>query len=439
MRQLAYRAAGGAEAAPWWAESHERVLDRARAADWPDSPVDIENLTGEIVGGELYDCLRTQRKGHHPAQWLVSLTETAGAALREAVADGTGDWRRLWPLLRGIALTAPWVQEPTGPGQLADMFPGIKDPREAALAEAGQAAKLLAEHGLAADGVGVSGLGASGLDAGRRVTGAALFARDEYGSRFLLAAPFGYDGEDGETAGHWYAWDIDACWIDAVVGADTFGSAADALAEWRDAVGPRASGAVLAECPPELTARLLRQSLETGPFSEFMRGDEPPELMREYYRERRRARELSVSLGGAPDGAAAFIVDMDKARDEFLEWYAARHGPDAVAPGMAEAVDTITDQWGPHKDIDDLGFRACSPHRIETAARLIRNGHYGERARPAITLLPDWTQWCAERTGLSGDAADRARGAATSAAATLADASAAVPDHADSGPFRRPE
>jgi hypothetical protein len=448
-RDLAYRMAGGADPAPWWRESHDRVLDRARAASWPEGRVGLEDLTCELVGGELYECLQRYGEGHHPAQWLVALMEAGGAALRSSLAgdfadnpgdggddgdggDGAGDWRGLWSLLRGIALTAPRTPPEArgGPGLLASKyFPSIRDPHETALAEAGQAAKLLADRGVAA----------LSPDGGCRAAGTPLLARDEYGSRFLLAAPFGYEGEDGEAAGHWYAWDIDACWIDAVVGAGTFGSAAEALAEWRDAVGPRASGAVLAECPPELTARLLRQSLETGPFSEFMRGDEPPELMREYYRERRRARELSVSFGGAPDGAATFIVDMDKARDEFLEWYAARHGPDAVPAGMAEAVDTITDQWGPHKDIDDLGFRACSPHRIETAARLIRNGHYGEHARPAITLLPDWTQWCAERTGLSGDAADRAREAAMSAAAALADASAAVPDHADADPFRRPE
>ncbi|HEX6448240.1 MAG TPA: hypothetical protein VF060_02135 [Trebonia sp.] len=438
---LAYRMAGGADPAPWWPESHERVLARARAASWPEQRAGVEDLTCQLVGGELHDCVQRYGEGHHPAQWLVALTEAAGAALRSSLAsdpgdgdDGgdAGDWRGLWSLLRGISLTAPRTPHEArgGPGLLAHRyFPGIKDPHDTALAEAGKAATLLAARGAAA----------LTADGGSRAAGTPLLARDEYGSRFLLAAPFGYDGEDFETAGHWYAWDIDACWIDAVVGVGRFGSAAEALADWRDAVGPRASGAVLAECPPELTARLLRQSLETGPFSEFMRGDEPRDLMLEYYRERRRARELSVSLGGPPDGAAAFMVDMDKARDEFLEWYAARHGADAVAPGMAEAVDTITDQWGPHKDIDDLGFLACSPHRIETAARLIRNGHYGEHARPAIRLLPEWTQWCVERTGLSGDAAARARGAAMSAAAALADASAAVPDHAESVPFRRPE
>jgi hypothetical protein len=43
---------------------------------------------------------------------------------------------------------------------------------------------------------------------------------------------------DGEAPDHWYAWDIDSCWILYVVGAAVFGSAQDALAEWQHAVGP---------------------------------------------------------------------------------------------------------------------------------------------------------------------------------------------------------
>jgi hypothetical protein len=91
---------------------------------------------------------------------------------------------------------------------------------------------------------------------------------------------------------------------------------------------------------------------------------------------------------------------------------------------MADPVDTITDQWGPHKDVDDRAFYACSPHRIETAARLIRAHPYAGQAESAIRLLPEWTQWCLERGGLSdggrdgrgldGDAAARSLTAAVS-------------------------
>lgn len=430
-RELAYRMAGGVDPAPWWPGSHERVLAAARAATWPDRRVELEDLTCRVVGDELCDRLGRHGDGHHPAQWLAALSGAAGAALRSALAadgapDGGGDasdgeWRGLWSLLCGIALIAPPAGDDPreGTNLLARrLFPEIKDPRTAALAEAAQV---------------TAGLGTTDVPPqGCRVTGPPLVARDDYGSRFLLAAPFAYGTEEA----HWYAWDIDACWLDAVVGAGTFESLDAALAEWRDAVGPAASGAAPEECPPGLAARLLRQSLRADAFADSVRGDEPRELLREHFRQRRRARELFASLGDLPADAGAFMVDMDQAREEFLRWYAARHG--AAPEGTAEAVDTITDQWGPHKDIDDRGFYACSPHRVELAARLIRNGDYGEHATLAIRLLPDWTRWCAERGGVAADAAERALEAAASATA-LADATAAVPDYPYALASRRPE
>jgi hypothetical protein len=431
LQQLVYRMGGGAEPAPWWAESHQRVLARARAADWPDRPAELEDLTCQIVGGELYDCFEAYHEGHHPAQWLVRLGEETGTALRAAVNDGLDDWRTLWSLLCGIALTTPRTPAKglDDVGQFArEMFPGIKDPHETTLAEAASAAKLIADRGLAA------GTLVPPPDDGCRAAGAPLVARDVYRSRFLLAAPFRYGDE---TVDHWYAWDIDACWIDAVVGAGTFGSPDEALSEWRGVVGPGASGAELSACGREMATRLLRKSLQTGAFSDMIQGDEPRELIREYYRERRRARELSMSLG-TPENDP-FTVDMDRARDEFLDWYAARNGRAAVSPDMADAVDSITDQWGPHKDIDPAAFYACSPHRVEMAAHLISNGLQREYAAQAIKLLPDWTQWCIERSGLSGEAAARARGAALNAAATPVGESGTIPDPADSHPFRREE
>jgi hypothetical protein len=88
---------------------------------------------------------------------------------------------------------------------------------------------------------------------------------------------------------HWYAWDIDLCWIAVVAGAGVFASAQDALREWRDAVGPAASGAALSSCPAGRTAQLLGPYLRTGPLADMLQGNEPRDLIREYYRLRRRA------------------------------------------------------------------------------------------------------------------------------------------------------
>jgi hypothetical protein len=486
MREAAYRMAGGADPAPWWAESHERVLARARTAAWPARPGEIEELTCDLVGGELHDCFQRYRGGHHPAQWLVMLTEKTGAALRQTLTAGPGttgtdDWRRYWSLLCGVSRMAPRdpAGAPTGAAVLASrMFPGIKNVYDTALAETEKAATLLAEHGLADPAVQALQARAPQAQAPQSA-GAPLAARDAYGSRFLLVAPFRYTDTDTETntdsgasadgeTGHWYAWDIDACWLDVVAGAGAFPSAEDALAEWRAAVGPRASGAELAACPPALAGRLLEASLDTDPLANIPIGTESREVTREYYRLRRRARELEIAQGipAAPPVAERFMIDMDQARDEFLAWHAARRprlentrrentrdaatrdentGGEATrrentpddSTGLADAVDTITDQWGPHHDIDQAAFYACSPHRIETTAYLIRRNPSGGDARPAIKLLPEWTQWCLERRGLSGVDAAAARGAAYSAVAALAIGE--VSDPADTRPFRSSE
>ena len=181
-----------------------------------------------------------------------------------------------------------------------------------ALAEAGKAARLLADRGLA------SGIGHPAD--GSRAAGDPLVACDAYGSRFLLVAPFGYDGEAPD---HWYAWDIDACWILTVAGAGVFGSAQDALAEWQHAAGP-AAGTALSPAAPETTARLLAPCLETGPLSDMLQGSEPVELIREYYRLRRRARGLTGAT--AASAAAARPAATTPARCARRSWAGTRHG-----------------------------------------------------------------------------------------------------------------
>ncbi len=370
--EMAYALAGGADPRPWWDESHHRILAAARALTWPSRLVDLETQACQIVGDEFYERLNSESAGLHASQWLRALAEETGAELRASVAGGTGDWPPLWALLCGLALTAPPGDPQSKTAKLArETFPDIRDPYETVLAEAGQAAKLLSDHGLAA--------GPELPADGARPAGDPLVACDGYGSRFLLAAPFGYDGEEAD---HWYAWDIDSCWLLYAVGAGVFGSAQDALAEWQQAVGP-AAGTELSPCAPEMTARLLAPCLQAGPMSEMLEGSEPRELIREHFRLRRRAR----------------------------------------APPLEER-----------------SRYASSPHRIEMAARLIRDGYLPDHANEALRLLPEWTQWCIDQSGLNSDLASRSRGAALTEAAALVDeetnASAAGRVEA---PFRRQE
>ena len=425
LRELAYRFAGGALPEAWWRESHERILALARARTWPARLVDRETQACRIVGDEFYDRLRSPGTGLHPAQWLRALAEETGAALHATLAQGADDWQKLWALLCGLVLVAP--RTPAGAvdetvRERLPEFPDIKDPRQTALAEAEKFAKLAADRELE------PGLGH--LADGWQPAGEPLVASDVYGSRRLVMAPFSCDGGAPD---HWYAWDIDLCWIAVVAGAGVFASAGDALREWRDAVGPAASGAALSSCPAGMTAQLLGPCLRTGPMGDMLEGNEPRDLIREYYRLRRRARDLT----GSADTAAGWSpFDAGHAPDAFLNWYATRHND--VPAAVTEAAATIHEEWGPHEYPDERSFYACSPHRIEMAAHLIRESYFAGDANPALRLLPEWTQWCIERTGLDGDAAARSREAARSAASALVhDNEPAAED--DEAPFRRQE
>ena len=411
----------GAGLSPGWRRAG------ARALTWPSRLVDLETQACQIVGDEFYDRLQSPETGLHPAQWLRALAEETGAALRAEIAQGADDWQKLWALLCGLALTAPRTPVEAvseAARSVREMFPDIKDPRETALAEAGKVAKLLADRGLE------PGAGRPADDS--RPAGESLAARDAYGSRLLLMAPFSYDGGAPD---HWYAWDIDLCWIAVVVGAGVFATAEDALGEWRDAVGPAASDAALSPCAAGMTARLLAPCLQTGVLADMLQGLEPRELIREYYRLRRRARDLT---GSADTGADSSPFDAGHLDDAFLGWYAARH--DDVPEAVAEAAGTILSEWGPHENPDERSFYACSPHRIEMAAHLIREGCFADYANPALRLLPEWTEWCIEQSGLNGDAAARSRKAARSAASVLVDAEDDEPaTEDDEAPFRRHE
>jgi len=387
----------------------------------------VETQACQIVGDEFYERLQSPATGLDPPQWLRTLAEEAGAAVRTALARGSDEWRGLWALLCGLALTAPRTPDKAVSEtalRVLEEFPDIKDPLQTALGEVDKAAKLLADRGLE-PGVGYPADGS-------RPAGEPLVARDTYGSRFLLTAPFSYDGGAPD---HWYAWDIDFCWIDVVVGAGVFASAEDALGEWRDAVGPMASTPDLSPCPTGMTTRLLAPSLRTGFLADTLQGYEPRELIREYYRQRRRARDLAVS---ADTGAGSPPFDAGQVHDAFLTWYAARHYD--VPAATAVAAGTILAEWGSHKAPDECSFYASSPHRIEMAAHLTREGYVPDDANQALRLLPEWTQWCIEKSGLGGTAADRSREAARSAASTLVedeDDGPVAPD--DEAPFRRQE
>lgn len=205
---------------PWWAQSHDRVIGAFLSKPTPDRLADIEAQACAAVGDEFYARLHSADSGLAPSQWLRALIVETGARLQAAIASGAAEWPQLLALLRGLSGISP-------AHDASPDFPDIRFPRETAAECLATAGKALADAGLS-----TAAVPAEDAD---WAPGEALAARDAYGSRFLLAVPFGTRDAPGE-ADHWYAWDVDACWLVTVAGAGTFGSAADALAEWRDAV-----------------------------------------------------------------------------------------------------------------------------------------------------------------------------------------------------------
>jgi hypothetical protein len=55
------------------------------------------------------------------------------------------------------------------------------------------------------------------------------------------------------------------------------------------------------------------------------------------------------------------------------------------------------------------------------AAQVIRDAYPADHANEALRLLPEWTQWCIEQSGLTADLASRSRAGALTEATTLVD------------------
>lgn len=392
---------------PWWAGSHQALLERARETEWPSRLLDIESLAGRIAGDEF--CARVNapgsRTGLTPAGWLRALAETAMDALDAGWAGGGKDWPRLWAFCCGIAGAETAGELETGGREIAasgdTLVPDVPVPWYRPT-----------------DGADV------------------LLARDVYGDRVLLAAPFS-DPARPSDVDHWYAWDLDWCAIGLVVGAGAHDSAEDALAEWRTAVGPAADGTGFGPCPPETAVRLLKQAEAGSMQSDSVIGDEPAEYFREMARLSRRAAALAAALGRRLPGDRSGTAE---AREAAVQGFLDQHTGHAWnSPGdrveAEDRLDLILEAWGPEIPPDEPVFFACSPHRIESCASFLREAYEPEPVNQALALLPDWVAWCARQTKLDEESAERVLSAARTEAATPA--GKRQPKH--DAPFRRAE
>lgn len=402
--------------APWWPQSHERILDRVCAANWPTDPLAAETLAGQIVGDELFMRISAQGvTGVYPFPWMAALVETARTTLQAVITadpaeSAATDWPKLWAFLAGL-----WDHS----------IPGLLD----------KAAALLADRAIARDSPADNGTPPPMAHV--EATGDVLIARDAYGSRVLLTADytllFPNDPANSPSQPHCYAWDVDWCVAGTVVGAGAFEDAAEALTWWRERVGPAAGEAALTTPRPLEFVRLLQPAFAIGTLLDpGIVGDEPREVMREYYRLQVRAASVAARFKDEVSKARQ-SPDPDETEEElteaFLTWHAANVGPNDVAPvgtdpdtdggdddqelGTSEALEIILATWGPLISPADV-YYTCSPHRIEATATTIRADYDPEDAAPALRLLPAWTDWCLTRHQTPPSPAARSRAAARS-------------------------
>jgi hypothetical protein len=104
---------------------------------------------------------------------------------------------------------------------------------------------------------------------------------------------------------------------------------------------------------------------------------------------------------------------------------------------VAPALETLIDAWTPFMSPDKAMFYACSPHRIEETGGLLRDDYEPDYANAALRLLPEWVQWCAERSGLDSESTARSLEAASAQAAIVVDENYAPGP--DRNPFARQE
>lgn len=378
-----------------------------RATEWPARLLDIEALSGQFAGDEFYERLSAPSPGTglNPGGWLHALAEAAIKAMGTDLADDGKEWPKLWAFCCGLA---------------------DDESREELEAEA----NVIAERGLTpVPGIPVPWYQ---LTVGADV----LVARDAYGARFLLIAPFSDPAQPADPD-HWYAWDLDWCADGRVVAAGAYGSTVQALAEWCGSAGPSAATAELASCSPDLGIRLLEPALADSLQATSVFGDEPAEFLREIPRLFRRASTLTASLGSRQTRAPSSLPadSRDSAIEDFLDW---RVGNSAdTRDQAAEALELLLAEWGPDVPPDERAFYACSPHRIQACASILRDSYEPDWVNKALSLLPGWTQWCASRTSLDAETAGRALATARAEATILASETRTFIE--DEAPFRRPE
>jgi hypothetical protein len=240
---------------------------------------------------------------------------------------------------------------------------------------------------------------------GRAVTGPVLWARDVYGSRWAVVAPFtSVDGPD-----RWYLWDVDTCGYEVITVHSGFHrSAESAMAAWRESVGQAAASANLTAVDDrETLGDLLRGEVEG-----IRIGGEDQEQYAEFLRSRRLGRIAREAVRRVRGRASVPLTAAD-AKTRFAQrlrqigYHDGMAGdrPDEGPAGADELAAEMADSWSPRNHPTLYPF--CSPHKVAVAVLHLRDYYQDDYAAELVAILPEWIRLLAEHTGMPAELTER--------------------------------
>ena len=351
----------------WFDRSIKAVLDQAKTLLEARGPRELEQLTSELLGAQVYDAVHNVRRGLWFDWWFEELVEAAAAKALSESSRPDGDWESTWRLLHGLTSIGSPALRSVAQTQLGRLRTVIASRPHPDWVE--HLARIAA-------------------------TGDVWRLRDVYGTRFGLIAGFSYpDGLDPSV----FLFDIDACGRIQLASAGVFDDVDEAAAAWRELVG-EAAGAAQPRPVENVEQLVCLTHFDLG--DDHVVGAESQSRADNWFRALRRVHDLSDALRdrGTPLPAPKSLyrdLDTEPLVEEFTTWYEHKHG----AEPDAEAVETLAGEWMEGTLPETV--RSVSPHRVEYLLTLA-NGWIPDHPLTIATkaLFPDWVLWQAEHAGL---------------------------------------
>jgi hypothetical protein len=342
----------------WWPDSFEQVLDGASALLDCADPEELEQAAAELLGEVLADRLQREAGGYDLFGWVDALVAFAADRAAEPQA---------WSLLHALAAICP-SRHRSALEEALTAHPGPPD-RSALPGWLSRTTRLdvLLPARLLVDGYGC-----------------------RYGVLLRVARPAG--------ATRTYLIDVDPCSPVPVPLAGMYPDDDDAVAAWREQVGPSGDGATPEPAPLDVLARMLPDP--DPPFGTVLVGSETARQLAEFHRALRLVELLAEELAraGTPlpgHRVAQEPVPTTRTATAFRQWCQEQglpgHDPDTVA--------WIADDWVQFQP--DPAALGPSPHRIAAFVLHLLDFYADTPERAvAVAVVPDWIRFCVQAAEL---------------------------------------